>query len=129
MKNLVIITIVAFSLSGCFIELELGAPYVDIRSIDEYETTQVRETWSGRTLISEEFVYQAWLDIEFQNSGDIKASSVSAEILFYNNYRLINTAKIYLPDISPGNSYTYSFYTGFESIHDYSDYEVNVYWE
>ena len=130
MKYLMILSLVTISLSGCVIEMELGEPYIQIRNIDEYETREViQEIWSRGVLIYEESVYQAWLDIQFQNTGDITASEVSAEIIFYNHHRAIQTARIYLPDIRPGDLYTYSLNSGFESMHDYTDYEVNVYWE
>ena len=89
----------------------------------------LHEIWSGRVLIYEEAEYHAWLEIEFHNTGGLRAENISAEIIFFNGHREIQTITIYLPNIHSGNSYKYSLDTGFESIYDYTDYEVNVYWE
>ena len=130
MKSITLFILVTFSFSSCIIEMELGEPFVNIRNINEYETKEiVQEIWSGRTLVYEESIYHAWLDIEFQNTGGIRATDISAEIIFYDHHREIRHIEIYIPDISAGNSYTYSLDTGFESNYDYSDYEVSIYWE
>jgi len=130
MKPLLIFGIAILSFTSCIIEVELDSPYVDIRNIDEYETKEtIEEIWSNGILIYEESIYHAWLDIEFQNTGGVRASNVWAEVIFYNGHREIQTINIYLPDIRSGNSYTYSLNTGFESIYDYTEYNVNVYWE
>ena len=130
MKYSIIFSLFIITFTSCIVEIELDAPYINIKNISEYETKEiVQEIWSDGILIYEEFYYRSWLDIEFQNTGGFKASSVWAEVIFYDGHREIQSVKIYLPDIRPGNTYTYSLNTGFESMFDYSDYEVNTYWE
>ena len=116
--------------SSCIVELEMDPPYIEIGTIDEYETKEViLETWSGGNLIYEEVQFRSWLDIEFQNVGGLRADNVWAEVIFYNRQREIQTISINLPNIHSGNTYTYSLDTGFESMYDYTDYTVDVYWE
>ncbi len=108
----------------------MDPPNVQIGNIEEYETESVvQEVWSGNTLVYEEIVYQAWLEIEFRNGGGIRADNVWAEVVFYNRNREVKTTIIYLPNLRSGSSYVYTLNTGFESIYDYSDYEVSVFWE
>jgi len=112
------------------VELDIGEPFIDIRNTNEYETKEViKEIWSRGVLVYEESVYHAWLDLDFRNSGGIRATNVSAEIVFYKHSRELQRITIYLPDINAGDSYVYSLDTGFESIYDYSDYEVSIYWD
>ena len=130
MKSLVIISSLLIGLSSCIIEVELEPPYLEIGNIKEYETKEVlHESWSDGVLIYEDADYHAWLEIEFHNTGGVRAKNVSAEVIFYNGHREIQTTTVFLPNIHSGNSYTYSLDTGFESIYDYSDYEVHVFWE
>ncbi|MCK5468862.1 MAG: hypothetical protein KAI99_10135 [Cyclobacteriaceae bacterium] len=130
MKTLIIFIATLIGISSCIVEVELDPPYIDVRNIDEYETKEIiHEVWSGGVLIYEEVEYHTWLEIEFHNTGGIRAYNVWAEIIFYNGHREIQTTTIYLPDIRSGNSYKYAMDTGFESIYDYTDYDVNVYWE
>lgn len=130
MKSSVILFSFLIGLSSCIVEIELDPPYIEVENLHEYETKEViHEVWSGGVLIYEEAIYYAWLEIDFQNRGGLKAENISAEVIFYNGKREIQTTTIYLPDIRSGHSYTYTLDTGFESMYDYSDYEVKVYWE
>lgn len=122
--------ILLIGISSCIVEIEMDPPYVDVGNIDEYETREVvREVWSGGVLIYEEIRFQAWLDIEFHNIGGIRADDVWAEVIFYNGNMEIQTNTIYLPNIRSGNSFIHTMETGFESIYDYTSYDVYVYWE
>ena len=117
-------------ISSCIVELELDPPFIDVGNIDEYETREViHEVWSDGILIYEEVLFHSWLEIEFQNIGGVRADDVWAEVIFYNGSHEIQTNTIYLPNIRSGNSYIYTLDTGFESIYDYTSYDVNVYWE
>ena len=130
MKTLIIFFAFSMACSSCIVELEMDPPYIEIGTIDEYETKEViLETWSGGNLIYEEVQFRSWLDIEFQNVGGLRADNVWAEVIFYNRQREIQTISINLPNIHSGNTYTYSLDTGFESMYDYTDYTVDVYWE
>ena len=130
MKTLIIFFAFSMAFSSCIVELEMDPPYIEIGTIDEYETKEViRETWSGGILIYEEVQFHSWLDIEFQNVGGLRADNVWAEVIFYNRQHEIQTISIHLPDIHSGYTYTYSLDTGFESMYDYTDYAVDVYWE
>ena len=130
MKSFAIIFSLAVGLSSCIVEVDLAPPYLEIGNIDEYETKEVfHEIWSDGVLVYEEADYHVWLEIEFQNTGGIRAENVSAEVIFYNGQREIQSTTIYLPNIHAGNAYNYSMDTGFESIYDYTDYDVFVYWE
>lgn len=130
MKTFAIYIILLISISSCIVEIELDPPYIKVGPIDEYETKEViHEVWSDGVLIYEEAIYHAWLEIEFQNLGGVSANNVWAEIIFYHGTHEIQTISIFLPDIRSRNSYIYTLDTGFESINDYSDYDINVYWE
>ena len=130
MKAFTILIITAISFSSCIVEMELDPPYVNVGQINEYETKEIiKEVWSGGVLIYEESIYHAWLDVEFYNSGGLTADNVWAEIQFFKNSREIHTISVHLPNIRSGHKLTYNLDTGFESIYDYSDFEVNVYWE
>lgn len=130
MKTFTICVLLIISFSSCIVEIELDPSYINVGPIDEYETKEViHEVWSDEVLIYEEAIYRAWLEIEFQNLGGIRANNVWAEIIFYNGNREIQTTTIYLPDIRPGNAYVYVLDTGFESINDYADFEISVYWD
>jgi len=130
MKTPIIPFLFLISLSSCFVEIEMDPPYVDVGHIDEYETQEVvHEVWSRGVLIHEEIKYTAWLDMEFTNNGGLRAKDVWVEILFYDGYRTIKTMSIDLPDLRAGSTHQYTLNTGFNSIYDYTDYEINVYWE
>lgn len=130
MKTLIILLTTLIAVSSCIVEVELNPPYIDVGNIDEYETKEViHEVWSDGVLIYEEAIFHSMLEIDFQNTGGVRADNVWAEVIFYNGHREIQTTTIYLPDIRSGNSHTYTLDTGFESIYDYTNYDVNVYWE
>lgn len=130
MKTIILYLSILIGISSCIVEVDLNPPHIDIGTLNEFETKEViHEIWSGGVLIYEEAIYYAWLEIEFQNNGGLKAENIWAEVIFYDGNREIQTITIYIPDIRSGNSYNYTLDTGFESIYDYSDYEVNVYWE
>ena len=130
MKTLFIFIATLIGISSCIVELELDPPFIDVRNIDEYETCEViHEVWSDGVLIYEEVLFHSWLEIEFQNTGGVRADEVWAEVVFYNGSHEIQTNNIYLPNIRSGNTYTYTLDTGFDSIYDYTSYDVNVYWE
>ena len=130
MKTPIIFFLILLSLSSCIVEIEMDPPYVSVDHIDEYETKEViHEVWSRGILIHEEMIYKAWLDMDFSNSGGVRAEDVWAEILFYDGQRIIKTISIDLPDLRAGNTHHYSLDTGFDSIYDYTDYEINVFWE
>lgn len=130
MKTLILFIAALIGFSSCIVVVELDPPYIDIRNIDEYETKEViHEIWSNGVLIYEETLFHAWLEFEFQNTRGLRADNVWVEVIFYNGHREIQTTTINLPDIRSGNSYNYTMDTGFESIYDYTDYDVNVYWE
>lgn len=130
MKTWNLFFIFLIGLSSCIVEVELDAPYVEVGNIDEYETKEViHERWSNGVLVYEEAIYHTWLEIDFRNTGGVKAYHVQAEIVFFNGNREIQSININLPDIRSGNTYVYTLETGFNSIYDYSDYDVHVYWE
>lgn len=130
MKPYLIFALMLISFSSCIVEMDLNPPYVNVGDIDEYETKEViQEIWSDGVLVFEESVYHAWLDIEFYNTGGFRAENVWAEVVFYDGYREIRTITIDLPNLRSGNTYTYTIDSGFESIYDYSDFDVNVYWD
>ncbi len=130
MKGYTIILALLIPLSGCIVEVDMNPSYVEIGNIDEYETKEiVHETWINGVLVYEEAIYHTWLEMDFQNTGGIKAYNVQAEIIFFKGNREIQTININLPDIRSGNTYVYTLETGFNSIYDYSDYSVHVFWE
>ncbi len=130
MKTPIIFFLALFSLSSCILEIEMDPPYVSVGNIDEYETKEViHEVWLGGVLIHEEVVYTAWLDMDFFNRGGIRAEDVWAEITFYDGHRDIKTISIDLPNLRAGSTYSFTLDTGFNSMYDYTDYDVNVYWE
>ena len=130
MKSFIIFAFLLISFSSCLVEVDLNPPHVNVGSIDEYETKEViREVWSNGVLIYEEVIYHAWLDIEFYNSGGIRAENVWAEVVFYDGHREIQTISIDLPNLRSGNMYNYTLDTGFESMYDYTDFNINVYWD
>lgn len=116
--------------SSCIVEVDLNPPYVNIENIDEYETRDIiNEVWSNGVLVFEEVRLDTWLEIEFRNRGGLSAENVWAEVIFYDGNYEIHATTIYLPDLRAGNSYVYNLQTGFESLYDYTDYNVSVYWE
>lgn len=130
MKSTVLFLSILIGISSCIVEVDLNPPYIEVGNLNEYETKEVtHEIWSGGVLIYEEAIYYTWLEIEFQNKGGLRAENVWAEVTFYDGNREIKTTNIYLPDIRAGHSYNYTLDTGFDSIYDYTDYEVNVIWE
>lgn len=130
MKSIILFLSILIGISSCIVEVDLNPPHIVVGNLNEYETKEViHEIWSGGVLIYEEAIYYTWLEIEFQNYGGLKADNIWAEVIFYDGNREIQTITIYIPDIRSGHSYTYTLDTGFESMYDYSDYEVNVYWE
>jgi hypothetical protein len=130
MKKIILYTLFLITFTSCIVEIELDPPYVNSGHIEEYETKEViNQVWSGGILVYEEAIYHAWMEIEFENLGGVRASNVWAEIIFYDGIYEIQTISIFLPDIRPGNTYRYTLNTGFKSIFDYSDYKINVYWE
>ena len=130
MKKIFVILFAIAALSSCIVELELEAPYVQLSATDEFETREViKEVWSGDVLLYEEVLYHAWLELEFRNTGGLKANNVHAEVIFYNGYFELSSVIIHLPNLRSGGSYVHAFDTGFESIYDYTDYEVNIYWD
>ena len=130
MKPYIIFAFILISFSSCLVEVDLNPPYVQVGTIDEYETKEViEEIWSNGVLIYEESIHHAWLDIEFYNTGGIRAEDVWAEVIFYSGHRESRTITIDLPNLRAGNIYTYTLDTGFESIYDYSDVDVHVYWD
>jgi len=131
MKRLLILTFLFLStLSGCIIDLEMEAPYVEVGRIEEYETEKIiSEVWSNGHLVYKEAVYTAWLDIEFINTGGLSARNVWADIILYDGYRVVRTARMDIPNIQGGHALTVSFDTGMDFITDYSDYEVYVHWD
>ena len=130
MRPLMLMFVFAFGSTGCIIELELDPAYVRVGNIEEYESKEIiKEVRSRGVLVYEEYINHTWLEIEFYNSGGLTADDVQAEILFFENHRIIESISVNLPDIRPGATYVYNLNTGFESIHDYSDFEINVYWE
>jgi hypothetical protein len=130
MKTWNLIFLLLIGLSSCIVEVDLNPPFIEVGNIDEYETKEViHETWVNGVLVYEEAIYHTWLEIDFRNTGGVKAYNVQAEIAFFNGNREIQTININLPDIRSGNTYVYTLETGFNSIYDYSDYDVHVYWE
>jgi hypothetical protein len=77
----------------------------------------------------EEYIYHTFLEIEFLNTGGFTARNIWAEVSFYDGGRFIKTININLPKIYAGETYIYELNTGFNSIYDYTDYEVSVYWD
>jgi hypothetical protein len=130
MKKLIIPLFLIVTLSSCIIEVDMTPSYVEIGNIDEYETKEViKEVWSGGQLIYEEFIYHTFLEIEFINTGGMSASNVWAEIYFYNGPHTIRTTTINLPTLYAGDRYIYELNTGFDSLNEYTDYEVSVHWD
>jgi hypothetical protein len=117
-------------MSSCIVEVDMTPPHIVVGNIDEYESKEViNEIWSGNVLVYEEFVYRTYLEIEFINTGGHTARNVWAEVDFYDGGYHIKTTSIRLPKIYAGDRYIYEFDSGFESIYDYTDYEVSVYWD
>lgn len=133
MKKLFFILVAASvlnPLNGCMVELEIDPPYVQLYGTDEYETREViKEVWSGDVLLYEEVQYHAWLELEFRNTGGLKAYNVQAEVIFYNGPYELSSVIIPLPDLRSDRNYVCTLDTGFESSYDYSDFEVNIYWD
>ncbi len=130
MKAIVFLLSILIGVSSCIVDVDLVPPYVEIGTLNEYETKEViHEVWSGGVLIYEEAIYYAWLEIEFHNRGGLKAENITAEVIFYDGNREIQSITIFIPDIRSGQSYNYTLDTGFESMYDYNDYEVKVQWE
>jgi len=130
MKKLIIPVLFILTLSSCFVEVDMTPSYVEIGNIDEYETKEVtKEVWSGGVLIYEEFVYHTFLEIEFINTGGMTARNVWAEVYFYYGPNTIKVTTIDLPKLYSGDRYVYQLNTGFDSMYDYTDYEVSVHWD
>lgn len=117
-------------MSSCIVEVDMTPSHVVVGEINEYETKEViSEIWSGNKLVYEEVVYRTHLEIEFINTGGFTARNVWAEVSFYDGSYLIKTSRINLPKIYAFDTYTFEFDSGFESIYDYTDYEISVYWD
>ena len=130
MKKIIIPLIAIIALSSCIVEVDMTPSHVVVGEINEYETKEViNEIWSGNVLVFEEYIYHTFLEIEFINTGSHTARNVWAEISFFDRGYLIKTVNINLPKIYAGDTYIYQFETGFESMYEYTDYEVSVYWE
>jgi len=130
MKKLFIPLIVLIAMSSCIVEVDMMPSQVIVGEINEYETKEVvNEIWSGNKLVYEEFIYRTYLEIEFINTGGFTARNVWAEISFYNGSYTIKNVTINLPKIYAGDTYIYEFDSGFDSIYDYTDYEVTVFWD
>ncbi len=119
-----------FLLSRCYIDVEVGEPYVNVRHVDEYETSEiVSQVYSGGQLIYKEIINHAWIDIELHNTGNFKACNVSAEIYLYRGSRAIIHDVVYFPNLRSGEAFTVSYDTGFNFLSDYDDYEVIAHWD
>lgn len=130
MRKIFILFFAIGALSSCMVEHELDPPYIYLSSSDEFETREViKEVWSGDILLYEEVQYHAWLELEFRNTGGLEAFNVRAEVNFYDGYYQLHSVIIRLPDMRSGKTYVHAFDTGFESMFDYTDYEVNIYWD
>ena len=130
MKKLLIPIVVLMAMSSCIVEVDMTPSNVIVGEINEYETKEViNEIWSDGKLVYEEFVYRTFLEIEFINTGGFTARNVWADVSFYDGAYLIKTVRVNLPKIYAFESYSHEFDTGFESIYDYTDYEISVYWD
>lgn len=130
MRAIVAFSVLTLLFSSCIVEIEFDPPNVTVGTIEEYETEEViREVWSRGVLIYEEIDYTAWIEMEFINNGGLRADNVWAEVIFYDGNRKIQTISFDIPDLRSGNAYTYTLDTGFDSTFDYTDYEINVYWD
>ena len=128
--TLLIAIVFISGLSSCYIDLEFGEPYVDTYNVQEYETSEViSSTYVNGHLVSEEVKYQAWLEMQFQNVGDFRARNVFAEITFYNYSGSTHTTVLHIGNLSPGESVRTDYYTGYEFISDFADYNIEVFWD
>jgi len=130
MKKLVIPIIIITALSSCIVEVDLTPSNIIVGNINEYESREVvNEIWSNGKLLYEEYYYRAYLEIEFINTGGATARNITADVSFNNGAYHIKDVTVRFPKIHAGDTYIYSFDTGFESMYDYTDYEVAVYWD
>ncbi|NJN26505.1 MAG: hypothetical protein HC819_11270 [Cyclobacteriaceae bacterium] len=130
MKAIPIFFILLLGLTGCYIEIELDPTQVVVEDTGEYETREiVSEVWSNGQWVSSKYINHTWLSIDLYNAGSLKACGVYADIVFYRGYKAIKTISVNIPDIRPGHRYNYTLETGFNSLRDYDDYSVDVYWE
>jgi len=130
MKKIFVFLLVIISMTGCIVDVDMTPANLVVGEINEFQTKEViNEVWSGNKLVYEEYIYHTYLEIEFLNTGGFAARNVRAEVSFYDGGRFIKTININLPRIYAGETYIYEFNTGFNSIYDYTDYEVSVYWD
>jgi len=116
-------------LSSCYVDLELGEPFVDVMHIEEYETKDViYQEFTNGVLVYEEAIYNAWLDIELYNSGATRARNVEVEIEIFDQGSTRSTV-INTRDLKPGESINLTFNTGYAYSNDYINYKVYVYWD
>ncbi len=116
-------------LSSCYVELDMGAPYVDVMHAEEYETKDViYQEYDNGHLVYEEAIYNAWIEVEIYNSGSTTARNVQVEIEVVDHggshVTVLNTK-----NLSPGESVNLTYDTGYAFTNDYINYEVFVYWE
>ena len=117
-------------MSSCIIEVDMTPSYVQVIKTNEYETKVViNEIWSGGRLVYEEFYYQTFLHMEFVNTGGMAARNIRVDVAFFNGPYTIKATSVFLPTLYSGDKYIYDLNTGFESIYDYTDYKVTVYWD
>lgn len=130
MKKLIIPLLIMALMSSCIIEVDMTPSNVQIIKTNEYETkVVVNEVWSGGRLVYEEFYYLTYLTMEFVNTGGMTARNIRADITFYDGPFTIKTTSVFLSKLYSGDRYNYDLKTGFESIYDYTDYNVTVHWD
>jgi hypothetical protein len=130
MRKLLVPLAVVLFMSSCIVEVDMTPSHILVGNINEYESKEViNEIWSGNVLVYEDFVYRTFLEIEFINTGGNTARNVWAEVDFYNGGYHIKTTSIRLPKIYSGDRHIYEFDSGFESLYDYTEYQVSVYWD
>lgn len=115
-------------MSSCFYEAEVEAPYVEIYNTEEYETQELIRTYSDRYGTYREYAHKAWIEVDLQNTGGIRARNVSVKFFVYRGNQEYSSL-IHVADLFPGESTTITYDTGFSFISDYDDFEVFVYWD
>ena len=133
MKNKITLFAILFSLftfSSCYLDLDIGSPYIAAYDIYEYETSEIIVHVPGRGYPPyEEHISTAWLSATFENEGSLTARNIRAEFTIFDNWGNQSVTVIPIENLSPGESTIVQFDTGYHFIDDYSDYSIDVYWD
>ena len=130
MKKLIYPIAFIILLSSCIVELDMNPAHIEVQSTDEYEEKNVtNEVWRGNVLVQQTYTMHTFLEIKYHNSGGLRARNVYTKVHFYDNGYHIKTIIVDLPSISPHETIVQNLDTDFDSIYDYSDYEVEIFWD